>query len=84
MLAQIFNTVCFSSILTQVTREDEFLFHDVRVSTGRPDRGAQHDLLWVVAAHAAHPVPAGSEITAQHLNMLPQLLTASTSAHERH
>lgn len=43
-----------------LTREDEFLLHHVEVSAGPPDSGAQHDLLRVVAAHAAHPVPAGA------------------------
>lgn len=42
-----------------LTREDEFLLHHVEVSAGPPDGGAQHDLLRVVAAHPAHPIPAG-------------------------
>lgn len=41
-----------------LTREDEFLLHHVEVSAGPPDGGAQHDLLRVVAAHTAHPIPA--------------------------
>ena len=40
------------------TREDELLLHDVDVLAGPPARCLQHDLLWVVAAHTAHPEPA--------------------------
>ena len=47
------------SLHAGLTREDKFLLHDVDVSTGRPDRSAQHDLFGVVAVHAAHPIPAG-------------------------
>lgn len=43
----------------RLTREDEFLLHDVQVPAGPRHGGAQHDLLGVVASHAAHPVPAG-------------------------
>lgn len=58
-----------------LTRENKFLLHDVDVSTGPPDRSIQHDLLRVVAAHTAHPIPAvfaqaGSEITTRHKDIL--------------
>lgn len=43
----------------QLTGEDELLLHHVDVPAGPPDGGAQHDLLGVVAAHAAGAVPAG-------------------------
>lgn len=59
--------------LVVLTGEDELLLHDVYVSAGPPDRSTQHDLLRVVAPHAAHPEPAigngwghtsqGSEVT---------------------
>lgn len=43
----------------ELTGEDELLLHHVDVPAGPPDGGAQHDLLGVVAAHAAGAVPAG-------------------------
>lgn len=43
----------------ELTGEDELLLHHVDVAAGPPDGGAQHDLLRVVAAHAAGAVPAG-------------------------
>lgn len=56
-----------------LTGEDELLLHDVGVPAGCPDRGAQHDLLRVVAAHAAQPIPAGSEVgqKSQHRSVSP-------------
>lgn len=42
----------------ELTGEDELLLHHVDVAAGPPDGGAQHDLLGVVAAHAAGAVPA--------------------------
>lgn len=36
-------------------REDEFLLHDVDITAGPSNGCTQHDLLWVVATHSAHP-----------------------------
>lgn len=54
-----------SSQCEGLTREDEFLLHDVDVSAGPPDCGAQHDLFRVVAAHPAHPIPAGAHVRSE-------------------
>lgn len=55
--------------LSGLTREDEFLLHDIEVSAGPPDGGgAQHDLFRVVAAHPAHPIPAGSHVMSEILS----------------
>lgn len=52
-------------LLLGLTGEDEFLLHDVDVSAGPPDCGAQHDLFRVVAAHPAHPIPAGAHVRSE-------------------
>lgn len=43
----------------ELTGEDELLLHHVDIAAGPPDGSAQHDLLGVVAAHAAGAVPEG-------------------------
>lgn len=64
-----------------LTRKDQFLLHDVDVSTGPPDCCAQHYLFRVVAVHPAHPIPEIKQEVRYKLETLRTSLYTAASAH---